>query len=134
MSIAEKISQKIQLLRGNQSLRDFGEKCEISHTTIDNLEKKIDPRTGKTPQVKVETLEKIANANGVPITYFFEETTSQTIHDNHGVIGDTHAPVTINNGSVPGEIEKELLNICSQLDMKRKNALLAKAYELLDSK
>lgn len=35
---------------------------------------------------------------------------------------------------VIGDIEKELLVICSKLDMKRKNALLTKAYELLDQK
>lgn len=58
----------------------------------------------------------------------------KTIHDNHGVIGDTHAPVTINNGMQLGDIEKELLSICGKLDMKRKNALLAKAYEILEEK
>ena len=62
----------------------------------------------------------------------------ETVHDNHGVIGDTHAPVTINNGLAPelklGDIEKELLSICRKLDMKRKNALLAKAYEILEEK
>lgn len=80
---------------------------------------------------RFETIKKIADYFGVPVSYF-SETTNQTIHDNHGVIGDTHAPVTIHNGSVLGEIEQELLSICGKLDMKRKNALLAKAYELLE--
>ena len=56
-----------------------------------------------------------------------------TINGNHGVIGDTHAPVTINNGMVLGEIEREILNICSRLGIKEKNALLSKAYELLEN-
>ena len=67
---------------------------------------------------------------------YFSETTNQTIHDNHGIIGNTHAPVTINGAPelALGDIEKELISICGKLDMKRKNALLAKAYELLEEK
>ena len=79
---------------------------------------------------RANTIKKIADYFGVPVSYFTDGST--TIHDNHGVIGDTHAPVTIHNGSVLGEIEQELLSICGKLDMKRKNALLAKAYELLE--
>ena len=80
------------------------------------------------------TLLKIAEYFDVPVSYFSEAPT-QTIHDNHGVIGNTHAPVTINTNTEPplGEIEKELIAICSKLDTKRKNALLTKAYELLES-
>lgn len=77
-----------------------------------------------------ETIKKIADYFGVPVSYFTDGST--TIHDNHGVIGDTHAPVTIHNGSVMGDIEQELLSICGKLDMKRKNALLARAFELLE--
>ena len=80
---------------------------------------------------RFETIKKIADYFGVPVSYF-NETTNQTIHDNHGIIGNPHAPVTIHNGSVLGDIEQELLSICAQLDMKRKNALLARAYELLE--
>lgn len=82
---------------------------------------------------RFETIKKIADYFGVPVSYF-SETTNQTIHDNHGIIGNTHAPVTINGAPelALGDIEKELLNICGKLDMKRKNALLAKAYELLE--
>jgi transcriptional regulator with XRE-family HTH domain len=81
-----------------------------------------------------KTVKKIADYFEIPIEYFYETDIDVTIHNNNGVVGDTHAPVTINNG-IPsdarlGDIERELLSICSQLDMKRKNALLAKAYEL----
>lgn len=79
---------------------------------------------------RFETIKKIADYFGVPVSYFTDGST--TIHDNHGVIGDTHAPVTIHNGSVMGDIEQELLSICGKLDMKRKNALLARAFELLE--
>lgn len=84
---------------------------------------------------RFETIKKIADYFGVPVSYF-SETTNQTIHDNHGIIGNTHAPVTINGAPelALGDIEKELISICGKLDMKRKNALLAKAYELLEEK
>lgn len=82
---------------------------------------------------RAENVKKIADYFGVPVSYF-SETTNQTIHDNHGIIGNTHAPVTINGTPelALGDIEKELISICGKLDMKRKNALLAKAYELLE--
>ena len=87
---------------------------------------------GATP--RFDTMKKISDYFGVPISYF-NETTNQTIHDNHGIIGNTHAPVTINgtNETALGDIDKELLNICSKLDIKRKTALLTKAYELLEN-
>ena len=82
---------------------------------------------------RAENVKKVADYFGVPVSYF-SETTNQTIHDNHGIIGNTHAPVTINGAPelALGDIEKELISICGKLDMKRKNALLAKAYELLE--
>jgi len=86
-----------------------------------------------TTSPRAENVKKVADYFGVPVSYF-DETTNQTINDNHGIIGNTHAPVTINGSAegTLGDIEKELLSICSKLDMKRKNALLAKAYELLE--
>ena len=62
MEASEYIGKKIRQLRGDMSLRDFAFKCDVSHTTIDNLEKGIDFRTGKPTQVKMATLQKIANA------------------------------------------------------------------------
>ena len=79
---------------------------------------------------RAENVKKISEYFGVPVSYFTDG--SATIHDNHGVIGDTHAPVTIHNGSALGEIEQELLSICSRLDTKRKAALLLKATELME--
>lgn len=78
------------------------------------------------------TVKKIADYFSVPVDYFYDTDIDVTVHDNHGVIEDTHAPVTIHNGSVLGEIEQELLAICSKLDTKRKAALLLKATELLE--
>ena len=81
---------------------------------------------------RAENVKKVADYFGVPTSYF-NEATNQTIHDNHGIIGDTHAPITIHNDTSDlGEIEQEIVNICKKLDIKRKNALLTRAYELLD--
>lgn len=62
----EQMSELIRKLRGGMSLRDFAAKCGVSHTTIDNLERGIDPRTGKPPQIKMATYEKIIAACGLP--------------------------------------------------------------------
>lgn len=69
----KEIGEIIRQLRGNLSLRDFAQKCDISHTTIDNLEKGIDYRTGKPTQVKIVTLQKIADACKVPLAYLTGE-------------------------------------------------------------
>lgn len=84
------------------------------------------------------TIKKIADYFSVPVEYFYNaDIEVQTVQDNHGIIGNTHAPVTINGSDAPGgigEIEREILSICSKLDTKRKAALLARAYELLEEK
>lgn len=49
------------------SLREFAEKCNISHTHLDSIEKGYDPRTNKPVKVTVETLKKIANAMNMTI-------------------------------------------------------------------
>lgn len=61
------IGDYIRNYRGKTSLRAFAEKCEISHTHLDSIEKGFDPRTGKPVKVTVETLKKIANAMNMSI-------------------------------------------------------------------
>ena len=79
MRTAKEIGEVIRQLRGDLSLREFAIKCDISHTTIDNLEKGIDFRTKKPTQVKMATLQKIADACNVPVSYIMgeEESPSQ---------------------------------------------------------
>ncbi len=82
------------------------------------------------------TVKKIADYFSVPVDYFYDASFDVTVQNNNGVVGNTHAPVTINNSTPEtalGDIEKELLAICSKLDMKRKTALLTRAYELLEN-
>lgn len=69
MYTEEEMGKIIRILRGDMSLRNFADKCDISHTTIDNIEKGIDFRTKKTTQVKIATLQKIANKCNVPISF-----------------------------------------------------------------
>ena len=72
MKSPKEIGETIRELRGKESLRDFALKCDISHTTIDNIEKGVDFRTGKPTNPSAVTLEKIANAAGVPLSFIIE--------------------------------------------------------------
>lgn len=46
----------------NYSLREFSKICGISHTYIDKLEKGVDPRSGKTVEPTLDTLEKVSQS------------------------------------------------------------------------
>lgn len=87
---------------------------------------------------RAENVKKVAEYFGVTVASLMGDSVVDvhSVHNNNGIIGNTHAPVTINGAPelALGDIEKELLSICGKLDMKRKNALLAKAYELLEEK
>lgn len=61
------IGDFIKKYRGDMSLREFAEKCDISHTHLDSIEKGYDPRTGKPVRVTVDTLKKIANAMNMSV-------------------------------------------------------------------
>jgi transcriptional regulator with XRE-family HTH domain len=47
------------------SLREFAERCGLSHSYIDALEKGANPKTKKPMRPNVETLEKLANGLGI---------------------------------------------------------------------
>lgn len=61
---------------------------------------------------------------------------TMTVNDNHGIIGHTHAPVTIINGSERklSEQEVELLNIFGQLSVVNQAKLLVYAEGLKENK
>ena len=48
------------------SLRDLGNMCGISHTTIDCIEKGFDPRTKKPVNITNTTFRKLSEAMGIP--------------------------------------------------------------------
>lgn len=73
MKNASEIGQIVRRLRGDLSLRDFAQRCDISHTTLDNIEKGKDFRTGKPTNASATILNKIASAAGVPLSYIIED-------------------------------------------------------------
>ena len=75
----------------------------------------------KTPP-RAETVKKVADYFKVPISYFDEESESALPpKGKFGCSGDKSLTLDMEN---IGEIERELLVICSKLDMKKKTALL----------
>ena len=55
--------------RGDQSLRDFAAFLGISHTYLDSLEKGVNPKTGLSVNVSLDTLKRISDIFGVTIDY-----------------------------------------------------------------
>ncbi|MGF2619212.1 helix-turn-helix domain-containing protein [Bacillus cereus] len=54
--------QFLRELRGNHSLREMANLIGISHVQLSNLEKGVDPRTGKFNRPSLETIKKLAKA------------------------------------------------------------------------
>ena len=112
------IGEYIRKYRGDVSLRDFADKCGISHTHLDSIEKGIDPRTGKPVKVTVETLKKIASAMHMSINDLLIKSGDVKISDlsfDNGEIVDIHQSVikipvygTIKAGT-PMEAQQDIL-------------------------
>lgn len=56
------------------SLRDFADKCGISHSYIARLETGIDPRNGKPVEPTVEVVARIASAMGMTLDELLQRT------------------------------------------------------------
>lgn len=69
MNTEKRIGQIVRQLRGDRSLREFAALCDISHTALDAIECGINKRTKKPTQAKTITLQRIADAAGVPLSY-----------------------------------------------------------------
>ncbi len=115
------IGNFIKKYRGDMSLREFAEKCDISHTHLDSIEKGIDPRTGKPVRVTVDTLKKIAKTMGMTINDLLIQSGDVKIEDlnfdnaeflNHDTNDDNIAYIpilgTIKAG-VPLEAQQDIL-------------------------
>lgn len=88
-------------------------------------------KNGSVP--RPEKLKAIADYfNVTPESLLSDETVSvQTVQDNHGIIGNTNAPVTIMNGnSHLTEQETELINIFRSLGVMEQAKLLVYASDL----
>ena len=89
-------------------------------------------KNGSVP--RPEKLKAIADYfNVTPESLLGDETVSvQTVQDNHGIIGNTNAPVTIMNGnSHLTEQETELINLFRKMSVIQRAQLLVNAAELL---
>ncbi|MBQ7385006.1 MAG: helix-turn-helix transcriptional regulator [Ruminococcus sp.] len=119
------------------------ELCENAGFSISSISKKIPGlsinkasitgwKNGSKP--RPDKIKAIADYFGVTVEYLTndEEVSVQTVQDNHGIIGHTHAPVTIINGSEKKLTEQELalLEIFSKLDVVKQAQLLAYAADL----
>ncbi|NLT94075.1 MAG: helix-turn-helix transcriptional regulator [Clostridia bacterium] len=51
----------------NLSLREFADKCDLSHSYISKLEEGKDPRSGKKIEPTLDTVKKISEAINIPL-------------------------------------------------------------------
>ncbi|MDO4608883.1 MAG: helix-turn-helix transcriptional regulator [Clostridia bacterium] len=83
---------------------------------------------------RASTLKAMADYFGVTVEYLTNDdaVSVQTVQDNHGIIGSTHAPVTIINGSERKLSEQEiaLLNLFEKLSVVDQSKLIVFAEEL----
>lgn len=105
------------------SVTALGQELGLSNATTAGWRKGSQPR-GK-------TLKMLADYFEVTVDQLMEDS-KLTITDNHGIIGSTHAPVTIINGSERKLSEQavELLNIFEQLSVVDQAKLIVFAEEL----
>lgn len=119
------------------------ELCENAGFSISSISQKIPGlsinkasitgwKNGSKP--RPDKIKAIADYFGVTVEYLTndEEVSVQTVQDNHGIIGHTHAPVTIINGSEKKLTEQELalLELFGKLDVVKQAQLLAYAADL----
>lgn len=123
--------EKVQALCQNQgfAISNLGEKIpslKLTRGTISGWKKGAKPRA--------DTLKAIADYFGVDVGYLTNEgpVEIQTVQDNHGIIGQNNAPVTINNGASNklSEQEVELLGIFAELSVLDRAKLIVYASEL----
>ena len=118
--------------------------CENAGFSISSISQKIPGlsinkasitgwKNGSKP--RPDKIKAIADYFGVTVEYLTndEEVSVQTVQDNHGIIGHTHAPVTIINGSEKKLTEQELalLELFGKMDVVKQAQLLAYAAELV---
>lgn len=89
----------------NLSQRDFGKKCELSHTYIAALEKKVDTRSGKTITPTVDAVKNISKGLGIPLQELLN-----ILDDEQEFIVNTNKSIRIPVlGSIPAGVPIELI-------------------------
>lgn len=104
------------------------QKIGLSSAAFSNWEDNSVPRKA--------TLQKFADYFGITVEELLADEPAPSVRINNGIIGNRNSNNVVSVGNAGhsdlGEIETEILNVCKKLDIKRKNALLTRAYELME--
>ena len=120
LCIKNKLGEFIRQYRGNQSLREFANKCGISHTHLDSIEKGIDPRSGKAVRITIDTLKKIAKAMNMSINELLIKSGEVSDEQINNI-------KTLKNIQKKNNISKndiEILNLLKNLYKKKKQSII----------
>lgn len=120
LCIKNKLGEFIRQYRGNQSLREFANKCGISHTHLDSIEKGIDPRSGKAVRITIDTLKKIAKAMNMSINELLIK--SGEVSDEQ--INNIKTVETIQTKDNFSSDDIEILNLLKDLDKEKKQSII----------
>ena len=120
LCIKNKLGEFIRQYRGNQSLREFANKCGISHTHLDSIEKGIDPRSGKAVRITIDTLKKIAKAMNMSINELLIK--SGEVSDEQ--INNIKTVETIQTKDNFSSDDIEILNLLKDLDKEKKKSII----------
>lgn len=119
LSIKNNLGSYIRKYRGNQSLREFAKKCGISHTHLDSIEKGIDPRSGKSVRVTIDTLEKIAKAMNMTIN----DLLINSGEVSNESINEVNKNKYIHN-YVPDDDDLKILELLKEMDNEKKKTII----------
>ena len=119
LSIKNNLGSYIRNYRGNQSLREFAKKCGISHTHLDSIEKGIDPRSGKSVRVTIDTLEKIAKAMNMTIN----DLLINSGEVSNESINEVNKNKYIHN-YVPDDDDLKILELLKEMDNEKKKTII----------
>ena len=119
LSIKNNLGSYIRKYRGNQSLRKKKKKCGISHTHLDSIEKGIDPRSGKSVRVTIDTLEKIAKAMNMTIN----DLLINSGEVSNESINEVNKNKYIHN-YVPDDDDLKILELLKEMDNEKKKTII----------
>lgn len=98
------------------SLRDFAQRCGLSHTYISALEKNIDPRTGKPIAPTLDTVKYIANGMNTSVEDVLkvlddqqEFVVNQDLSSNHKSNISSDSALVFIYGSIPAGVPMECI-------------------------
>jgi Helix-turn-helix. len=103
------------------SLRDFAERCGVSHSYVDKLEKGIDPRSGKPVEPTLDILEKLASAMNLTLDQLLTQ------------IGKINTENNKNTDSVPNMVHSIMYNL-NKKDERDVEKIINHTIGMLDPK